>query len=80
VPEAERAAAKWEYLNGNPIGIDVKRDGPLTPAVAHDGGIWRVGMGGVFYFRPGHETYPVFQQAETLRVIENSVRWLASFE
>ena len=34
-------------------------------------------MGRVFYFRPGHETYPIFQQAETLRVIENAVRWMS---
>lgn len=38
---------------------------------------WRVGQGRVFYFRPGHETFPVFQQAEPLRVLVNAVRWLA---
>ena len=32
----------------------------------------------VFYLRPGHETYPIFQQAETLRVIENALRWIGS--
>lgn len=41
------------------------------------GCLWSVGKGRVFYFRPGHETYPVFQQAEPLRVIENAVRWMA---
>ena len=41
------------------------------------GCVWQVGKGRVFYFRPGHETYPIFQQAEPLRVIENAVRWLA---
>lgn len=40
------------------------------------GCVWSVGQGRVFYFRPGHETYPIFQQAETLRVIENAVRWM----
>ena len=40
------------------------------------GCVWRVGKGRVFYFRPGHETYPVYKQAEPLRVIENAVRWL----
>lgn len=38
---------------------------------------WKVGNGRVFYFRPGHETYPVFKQPETLKVIENAVFWLA---
>jgi trehalose utilization protein len=41
------------------------------------GCIWKVGKGQVFYFGPGHETYPIFQQAEPLRVIENAVRWLS---
>lgn len=36
---------------------------------------WQVGEGRVFYFRPGHETYPVFRQTENLRAIENAVRW-----
>jgi trehalose utilization protein len=40
------------------------------------GCVWQVGNGRVFYFRPGHETYPVYQQAEPLRVLENAVRWL----
>jgi len=40
------------------------------------GCVWQVGKGRVFYFRPGHETYPIFQQAETLRVVENAVRWM----
>ena len=153
VPEAGRATAKWEFLNEAPIGKGVKRDGPLTPLLAHEGDLWRltlpfcvfpayrpdaapshmttllpqhpiaaglpakwdvlqtemydepfhipppdavifeerwdkgehfrsgcvwqVGKGRVFYFRPGHETYPVYQQAEPLRVVENAVRWLA---
>ncbi len=37
---------------------------------------WAVGRGYVFYFRPGHETYPVFRQEENLRVIENAASWL----
>jgi len=42
------------------------------------GCVWQVGKGRVFYFRPGHEVYPVYKQAEPLRVIENAVRWLGS--
>jgi len=42
------------------------------------GCVWQVGKGRVFYFRPGHETYGIFKQAETLRVVENAVRWLAN--
>ncbi len=42
------------------------------------GCVWKVGQGRVFYFRPGHETYPVYQQKEPLQVIENAVRWLGT--
>lgn len=35
------------------------------------------GRGKVFYFSPGHETYPVYYQSDVLRVIENAVRWAA---
>jgi trehalose utilization protein len=38
---------------------------------------WNVGKGRVFYFRPGHETFPVYLQAEPLRVVVNAVHWLA---
>jgi trehalose utilization protein len=38
--------------------------------------LWNVGKGKVFYFRPGHETYPIFKQLEVLKVVENAVRWL----
>ena len=33
------------------------------------------GKGRVFYFSPGHETYPVYHQPEIQRVIANAVRW-----
>jgi trehalose utilization protein len=29
----------------------------------------------VFYFRPGHETYPTYHDANIQRVIANAVRW-----
>lgn len=153
IPPAERAAAKFEYFNENPLGKVPRKDAPLTPFLRHEGEVWKltlpgcifpayrgdgapshvttllpahpiaaglpakwdvaqtemydepfhvpkpdavifeerwdkgeyfrsgcvwkVGAGRVFYFRPGHETYPVFKQAEPLRVLENAVRWLA---
>lgn len=40
------------------------------------GAVWRLGQGRVFYFRPGHETYPVYLQEKPLKVIENAVQWL----
>lgn len=35
------------------------------------------GCGKVFYFRPGHETYPIYHHPHVLRVIANAVRWAA---
>ena len=35
------------------------------------------GRGKVFYFRPGHETLPIYKQREVLQVIANAVRWAA---
>ena len=35
------------------------------------------GRGKIFYFRPGHETYPIYQQAEVLQVISNAIHWAA---
>lgn len=33
------------------------------------------GGGKIFYFRPGHETYPIYYQDEVLQVINNAIRW-----
>lgn len=42
------------------------------------GSLWKLGKGWVFYFRPGHETYPIFKQPIPLKILENAVRWLGS--
>jgi trehalose utilization protein len=45
--------------------------------VFRSGCCYHRGRGKIFYFRPGHETYPIFHQPEVLRVIANGVRWAA---
>ncbi len=35
------------------------------------------GMGKVFYFRPGHETYPTYKNKHVQQVIANAVHWAA---
>jgi len=42
------------------------------------GSVWRLGKGHVVYFRPGHETFDVYKQPETLQIVENITRWLAA--
>jgi trehalose utilization protein len=34
-------------------------------------------VGKIFYFRPGHETFPTYYQAEIQKVIVNAVNWAA---
>jgi trehalose utilization protein len=38
---------------------------------------WKRGNGKIFYFRPGHETFPTYHQPEVQTVIRNAVRWAA---
>ena len=33
------------------------------------------GKGKIFYFRPGHESYPIYHDANVQRVLANAVRW-----
>ena len=43
--------------------------------VFRSGVCYHRGQGKVFYFRPGHETYPIYYQPEIQQVIANAVRW-----
>jgi len=45
--------------------------------VFRSGCCWRRGAGKVFYFRPGHETHPIYFQKEVMQVVANAVRWAA---
>lgn len=35
------------------------------------------GKGKIFYFRPGHETFPIYHDANVQRVLANAVKWAA---
>jgi trehalose utilization protein len=41
---------------------------------------WQRGFGRVFYFAPGHETYPIYEDANIQRVISNACEWAAAHE
>lgn len=43
--------------------------------VFRSGCCWTRGHGRIFYFRPGHETYPIYHNPEVLRVIHNACKW-----
>ena len=43
--------------------------------VFRSGCCWRRGNGSIFYFRPGHETYPTYHDDNVRRVIANAAEW-----
>lgn len=48
--------------------------------VFRSGCCYRRGKGRLFYFRPGHERYPVYHQDEIQRVLANAADWAAPVE
>lgn len=45
--------------------------------VFRGGCTWQRGNGRIFYFCPGHETYPIYYDENVRRVISNAVLWAA---
>jgi trehalose utilization protein len=45
--------------------------------VFRSGCCWTRGAGRIFYFRPGHETFPTYHNPNVLKVIANAVKWCA---
>jgi len=43
--------------------------------VFRSGLTYRRGAGNIFYFRPGHETYPTYYDANVKTVLKNAVHW-----
>jgi len=69
-----------EEMYGEPFGIPTPDELIFISwftggEVFRSGATWQRGNGKVFYFRPGHETYPTFHQPKVQRVISNAVRW-----
>ncbi|ELY69766.1 ThuA domain-containing protein [Natrinema versiforme] len=48
--------------------------------VFRSGCCYRRGKGRIFYFRPGHETYPIYENEAVRRVLHNAVDWAAPTE
>ena len=69
-----------EEMYGEPFGIPAPDELIFISwftggEVFRSGATWQRGNGRVFYFRPGHETYPTFHDANVQRVITNGVKW-----
>ena len=71
---------EYEEMYGEPFGIPEPMETVFVSwfqggVVFRSGVTYRRGAGNVFYFRPGHETYPTYHDANVQRVIANAVRW-----
>lgn len=69
-----------EEMYGEPFGIPTPDELIFISwftggEVFRSGATWQRGHGKVFYFRPGHETYPSYHQEDVQRVITNAVHW-----
>lgn len=60
-PEAHVVFMSW-YEGGN---------------VLRSGVTFERGAGKVFYFAPGHESFPIYRQPEILKILANAARWAA---
>jgi trehalose utilization protein len=69
-----------EEMYGEPFGVPPPDEQVFISwfeggEVFRSGCCWNRGNGKIFYFRPGHETYPTYHDANVLRVIANAIEW-----
>lgn len=69
-----------EEMYGEPFGIPEPLETVFISwfeggEVFRSGVTYKRGAGNVFYFRPGHETYPTYHNKDVQRVLLNSVKW-----
>ncbi|EEW26855.1 ThuA domain-containing protein [Rhodobacter ferrooxidans] len=76
----EHFELEHEEMYGEPFGVPEPLETVFISwfqggEVFRSGLTYKRGAGNVFYFRPGHETYPTYHDANVQRVICNAVRW-----
>ena len=69
-----------EEMYGEPFGVPEPLETVFVSwfqggEVFRSGLTYKRGAGNVFYFRPGHETYPTYHDANVQTVIRNAVKW-----
>lgn len=69
-------------MYGEPFGIP--EDGHVVFISWYEGGnvfrsgvTFRRGAGNIFYFSPGHESFPIYRNPDVVKVLGNAVRWAA---
>lgn len=78
----ERIEIAPEEMYGEPFDVPAPEELILLSwfeggEVFRSGACYRRGLGRVFYFRPGHETYPTYHNPLVQRVLQNAVDWAA---
>ena len=76
----EHFELEQEEMYGEPFGIPEPDELIFISwfaggEVFRSGATWQRSHGRVFYFRPGHETFPTYANPNIQRVIINAVRW-----
>jgi trehalose utilization protein len=69
-----------EEMYGEPFGVPEPLETVFVSwfqggEVFRSGLTWKRGAGSVFYFRPGHEAYPTYHDANVQTVLRNAVHW-----
>lgn len=69
-----------EEMYGEPYGIPAPDETLLISwftggEVFRSGATFRRGAGKIFYFRPGHETYPTYHDANVQLILRNACHW-----
>ena len=69
-----------EEMYGEPFGVPEPLETVFVSwfqggEVFRSGLTYKRGAGSVFYFRPGHETYPTYHDANVQTVLRNAVNW-----
>jgi trehalose utilization protein len=67
-------------MYGEPFGIPTPDEQVFVSwfeggEIFRGGNCWTRGSGRIFYFSPGHETYPIYHHPQIQRLICNAVKW-----
>ncbi len=76
IPHTERYTEPFEIPEPQSVvfdGVYTLPDG--SKESSRQGIAFAVGKGRVFYFQPGHETYPIFFDANIRKLMVNAVEW-----
>jgi trehalose utilization protein len=78
LPKEERYEEPFVVPKPEAVVFDGFHESTMTSA--RQGLCWTIGKGRFFYFRPGHEEYPVFFMPEVRRILRNATLWAARDE